>query len=136
MYFVQVIDINVGELINKLLQEPYIGILIIFVLSVIGSLIAFIVSYFVAPKRPSIVKERRFEAGNPPIDRVRKKLIMQYFGFVFMAVCLECASLYILVLSTCGQVLKFAYLVAMCVIVIVLSLIIGLRYSSRLEEWV
>ncbi len=82
------------------------------------------------------LKVLRFEAGNPPIDRVRKKLIMQYFGFVFMAVCLECASLYILVLSTCGQVLKFAYLVAMCVIVIVLSLIIGLRYSSRLEEWV
>ncbi len=82
------------------------------------------------------LKSLRFEAGNPPMDRVRKKLIMQYFGFIFMAVCLECVFLYFLILSTCGEILKYSYMLAMCIVVIVLSVIVGLRYSSKLEEWI
>ncbi|NPA70558.1 MAG: NAD(P)H-quinone oxidoreductase subunit 3 [Crenarchaeota archaeon] len=84
---------------------------------------------------PRQIKSMRFEAGNPPMDKVRKKLIMQYFGYVFMAVCLECVTLYFLVLSACRGVLQLVSVLAPCLLLLALAIVLGLRYVTRLEEW-
>ncbi|NPA99826.1 MAG: hypothetical protein GXO10_00450 [Crenarchaeota archaeon] len=81
------------------------------------------------------IKSMRFEAGNPPMDKVRKKLIMQYFGYVFMAVCLECVTLYMLVLSACRGVLQLVSVLAPCLLLLALAILVGLRYVTKLEEW-
>ncbi len=82
------------------------------------------------------VKSMRFEAGNPPMDKVRKKLIMQYFGYVFMAICLECVTLYMLILSACKGLIQLASILAPCLILITLAVMLGLRYVTKLEEWI
>ncbi|NPA24020.1 MAG: hypothetical protein GXO23_06985 [Crenarchaeota archaeon] len=110
----------------------YAGLCILLLTAIVA--IGFIVSRRYRTYRD--VKSMRFEAGNPPMDRVKKKLIMQYFGYVFMAVCLECVTLYMLVLSICREVTQLVMVLAPCLVLTTLAILLGLRYVSRLEEWV
>ena len=80
-------------------------------------------------------KQERFEAGNPPFDFPRKKLIMQYFGFVYLMVMLECALLLTLLLSTGSMCLELALLIIIVTIVYTLTAIIVYRYAIDLQEW-
>ncbi len=80
-------------------------------------------------------KYGRFEAGNPPIDVVRKKLIMQYFGFVFLIVVLECALLYLAVLAVGGLSLSFVSLLIIVAVVYVLTILFLYKHIADLREW-
>ncbi len=101
---------------------------------VIVLLIGFVVSKRYRKYRD--IKSLRFEAGNPPMDKVKKKLIMQYFGYVFMAVCLECVTLYILILSICREAVQLALTIGPCLVLLTVAVVLGLRYVRRLEEWI
>jgi len=45
--------------------------------------------YLFSPRRPSEVKERRFEAGGPPYGPVQRRLLMQYFGYIYLVTAVE-----------------------------------------------
>jgi len=48
-----------------------------------------VVGYLFSPKRTSEVKERRFEAGGPPYGPVQRRLLMQYFGYIYLVTVVE-----------------------------------------------
>ncbi|MFN7105246.1 MAG: hypothetical protein ACK4M3_01465 [Pyrobaculum sp.] len=51
-----------------------------------------VVGYVLAPKRPGEIRERRFEAGNPPYGEVKRRLVVQYVGYIYMATALEAVA--------------------------------------------
>ncbi|MEL9990138.1 MAG: NADH-quinone oxidoreductase subunit A [Thermoproteus sp.] len=64
--------------------------LLIFVVLLLAALMALVaISYFLAPRREAETKKRRFEAGNPPYGRVERRLLMQYFGYIYLATAFE-----------------------------------------------
>jgi len=65
---------------------------LLFVVLFLGVLVLLVVvGYLFSPKRPSEVKERRFEAGGPPYGPVQRRLLMQYFGYVYLVTVVEAA---------------------------------------------
>ncbi len=65
---------------------------LLFIALFLGALLLLVVvGYLFSPKRPSEVKERRFEAGGPPYGPVQKRLLMQYFGYVYLVTVVEAA---------------------------------------------
>lgn len=87
-------------------------------------------------RREGYGKYGRFEAGNPPVDIVKKKLIMQYFGFVFLIVVLECVFLYLAVLATGGLSLSFVSLLIIVAVVYILTILCLYRHIADLREWI
>ncbi len=63
---------------------------LIFLIALLASLAAlFLAPRVLAPKAPAEAKEARFEAGNPPYGRARKRMAMQYMTYVYLAVGVE-----------------------------------------------
>ncbi|MEZ0319840.1 MAG: hypothetical protein ABWK05_07620 [Pyrobaculum sp.] len=64
--------------------------LVIFIGLLAAALVLLVaVGYLLAPRRSSEVKERRFEAGNPPYGEAKRRLVMQYIGYIYLATAIE-----------------------------------------------
>jgi len=67
--------------------------LLLFLALLFAALAALVyVGYRLAPKRPSEVKERRFEAGNPPYGEVKRRLVAQYVGYIYLVTAVEAVA--------------------------------------------
>ncbi|MGC9118898.1 MAG: NADH-quinone oxidoreductase subunit A [Thermoproteus sp.] len=63
---------------------------LIFLLALAASLAALLIApRLLAPRRASGAKEVRFEAGNPPYGKARRRMAMQYIVYVYLAVAVE-----------------------------------------------
>ncbi len=63
---------------------------LIFLLALTASLIALLMApRLLAPRRLTRAKEVRFEAGNPPYGKARRRMVMQYLGYVYLAMATE-----------------------------------------------
>lgn len=64
--------------------------LIIFVGLYLGLLVGLVaLGYYFSPKRHSEEKIKRFEAGGPPYGPVQRRLVMQYFGYIYLVTVAE-----------------------------------------------
>gem|GEM_PF-836685 len=128
--------LSIKEIVKALLEQPYIGVLIVLALSIIGSLIGFIACYFIAPKRPSIVKERRFEAGNPPTGPPKTRLAMQYLGFVLLLTTVEPIIVITTILIVGALGLANAWLIiGIAIVLSIIAVYFAYRYSITIREW-
>jgi NADH-quinone oxidoreductase subunit A len=108
--------------------------LLIFVVLFLGALVALVVvTYLFAPRRPSEVKERRFEAGGPPYGPVQRRLLMQYFGYIYLVTVVEAAvGLALVAVLTAQPSAPMLYLAIALLLAAVL--IVVLRYFKVLSD--
>ena len=113
------------------------AVILLLILTAGGLALLFLLNYLLVKvvRKYGRAKQERFEAGNPPFDFPRKKLIMQYFGFVYLIVMLECALLLILLLFTGSLCAELALLIIIVAVVYTLTAIIVYRYAANLQEW-
>ncbi len=75
---------------------PYVAIVLTMVLSagLVGAIL--VLNAVLGPKRPSPVKERPFECGNPPADTPRKRFHVKYYvvAIAFVAFDIEAVFLF------------------------------------------
>lgn len=63
---------------------------LIYLLVLTAALAALLIApMLLAPRRRTEAKEVRFEAGNPPYGRTRRRMAMQYINYVYLAVAAE-----------------------------------------------
>jgi NADH-quinone oxidoreductase subunit A len=108
--------------------------ILIFVVLFLGALVALVVvTYLFAPRRPSEVKERRFEAGGPPYGPVQRRLLMQYFGYIYLVTVVEAAvGLALVAVLTAQPSAPMLYLAIALLLVAVL--VVVLRYFKVLSD--
>jgi NADH-quinone oxidoreductase subunit A len=108
--------------------------ILIFVVLFLGALVALVVvTYLFAPRRPSEVKERRFEAGGPPYGSVQRRLLMQYFGYIYLVTVVEAAvGLALVAVLTAQLPAPTLYLAIALLLAAVLILV--LRYFKVLND--
>ena len=108
--------------------------ILIFVVLFLGALVALVVvTYFFAPRRPSEVKERRFEAGGPPYGPVQRRLLMQYFGYIYLVTVVEAAvGLALVAVLTAQPPAPTLYLAIALLLAAVL--VVVWRYSKVLSD--
>ena len=108
--------------------------ILIFVVLFLGALVALVVvTYLFAPRRPSEVKERRFEAGGPPYGPVQRRLLMQYFGYIYLVTVVEAAvGLALVAVLTAQSSAPMLYLAIALLLAAVL--IVVLRYFKVLSD--
>jgi len=108
--------------------------ILIFVVLFLGALVALVVvTYFFAPRRPSEVKERRFEAGGPPYGPVQRRLLMQYFGYIYLVTVVEAAvGLALVAVLTAQPSAPMLYLAI--ALLLVAALVVVLRYFKVLSD--
>ncbi len=112
--------------VGLLITATFVLLLLVFVLNyIIGRIV----------RRRGMLKHERFEAGNPPIGPARSKLIVQYFGYVYTIVVLECIFLILLLLGLGGVSVYYIAILAVTAVVSALTLILALRYSAEVREW-
>ncbi|CCC80892.1 NADH-quinone oxidoreductase subunit A [Thermoproteus tenax] len=66
--------------------------LIFLLLLIAGVAAMLIVPALFAPAKGEQAKDVRFEAGNPPFGRVRRRMAMQYLAYVYLAVAIEAVA--------------------------------------------
>ncbi len=75
---------------------PYVAIVLTMVLSagLVGAIL--VLNALLGPKRPSAIKERPFECGNPPADSPRKRFHVKYYvvAIAFVAFDIEAVFLF------------------------------------------
>jgi NADH-quinone oxidoreductase subunit A len=108
--------------------------LLIFVVLFLGVLVALVVvTYLFAPRRPSEVKERRFEAGGPPYGPVQRRLLMQYFGYIYLVTVVEAVvGLALVAVLTAQPPAPTLYLAIALLLAAVL--VVVLRYFKVLND--
>ncbi|MEM0369591.1 MAG: hypothetical protein QXK71_04440 [Pyrobaculum sp.] len=63
---------------------------VIFVVILTAAVVGLVVlGYLLAPKARGEIRERRFEAGNPPFGEVKRRLVMQYVGYIYLVTAVE-----------------------------------------------
>ncbi len=115
-----------------------IGVVLLAVSTFALLLLVFLLNYVVSVllrRRRGLYKRERFEAGNPPIGPAKSKLVVQYFGYVYVIVVLECIFLILLLLGLGGLTPCFVMVLVVTAVVSVLTLILAVRYSSEVKEW-
>ncbi len=114
-----------------------LGLAVLAAVTIIALVLLIVLNVVVSKsiRREGYCKYTRFEAGNPPIDIVKKKLVMQYFGFIFLLVVLECAFLYVAVLSLGGLSVGLVLLLIIVSVVYALTIMFLYRYIADLREW-
>jgi NADH-quinone oxidoreductase subunit A len=100
----------------------------------LGALVALVVvTYLFAPRRPSEVKERRFEAGGPPYGPVQRRLLMQYFGYIYLVTVVEAAvGLALVAVLTAQPSAPMLYLAI--ALLLMAALVVVLRYFKVLSD--
>ncbi|MFZ8808549.1 MAG: NADH-quinone oxidoreductase subunit A [Pyrobaculum sp.] len=95
-----------------------------------------VVGYLFSPKRPSETKERRFEAGGPPYGPVQRRLLMQYFGYIYLVTVVEAAAglALVAVLTTDAGRAALAPLAAALVVAIAAVVAVVWRYFKLLAD--
>ena len=107
--------------------------LIIFIaLLVLAAALPIALAYVLAPRAPSEVKERRFESGGPPFGEVRRRLVMQYFGFIFLVVALEAVASLALIYAVIAGEYVVPGVVAAAIGAVAYALY---KVAYRIEEW-
>jgi len=108
-------------------------VLIIFIiLLIVAAVVPIALAYILAPRAPSEVKERRFESGGPPFGEVRRRLVMQYFGFIFMVVALEAAASIALIYAAVSRNYVVPSIIAAAIGASAYALA---KVAYRIEEW-
>lgn len=69
-----------------------IGLVLFIVLLVAAVVGLVVVGYLLAPKVRGEIRERRFEAGNPPFGEVKRRLVMQYVGYIYLVTAIEAVA--------------------------------------------
>ncbi|MFN3803755.1 MAG: NADH-quinone oxidoreductase subunit A [Pyrobaculum sp.] len=92
-----------------------------------------VVGYMLAPRRPGKVKERRFEAGNPPYGEVKRRLVVQYVGYIYMATAFEAVAGLLIVAALIYQWVTPELALTLAV-VLALSAIYVARYLAVISD--
>ncbi|MFB6491104.1 MAG: NADH-quinone oxidoreductase [Thermoproteus sp. AZ2] len=81
-----------------------VGAIAFLVLLAAGLALLYAVPKLFAPRAKTKPKELRFEAGNPPYGRLRRRMVIQYIRYVLAAASFEAlASLALVAYSTAQQ---------------------------------
>ncbi len=112
-----------------------LGILLLTFIPLLLGLLLILISKILRRIIISRVKIQRFEAGNPPLDLPKKKLIMQYFGFIYMTAAIEAIITIIIVLSVLENIITLTLLVLMVIVILIPAVILAYKYSTKLREW-
>lgn len=85
-------------------MEAMVGAVAFLVLLAAGLALLYALPKLFAPSARTKAKDVRFEAGNPPYGRLRRKMVIQYIRYVLAAASLEAlASLAFVAYSTAPQ---------------------------------
>ena len=115
-----------------------LGFTVLIAVTFIVLLVVFLVNKVIGriARRRGSLKTERFEAGNPPIGSARSKLIVQYFGYVYLIIALECIFLILLLLGISGLSLCYIVILMVTAVISALTLILALRYCAEVREWI
>jgi NADH-quinone oxidoreductase subunit A len=84
------------------LIEDLAAVITLLLVGLITDVAIVLVARYVAARRPSPVKELRYEAGNPPVGAPKYVLPVQYIGFLVMFLGIEPVVALLLVLASWG----------------------------------
>ena len=130
------------ELLNDPLVRVVAGLIVVPALVAGATVAAIILLRVITSGRPDIeaierFKYERYEAGNPPKGEPRKKVTMQYLGFLILFLAVEPAVILLAIaLAAPREFLpRLAALYAFLIIVYTPLLYYGLREARRIEAW-
>lgn len=113
-----------------------VAFLIFLTLLALALIALIIVSYYLAPKRPTEVKTRRFEAGGPPFGEVKRRLIAQYMGYIYLVTVVE-ALVGVMIVAYLARPIpsEFAVAAALALVLIALFVARHLRLLADVKKW-
>ncbi|ABL87507.1 NADH dehydrogenase subunit A [Pyrobaculum islandicum DSM 4184] len=111
--------------------------LVLFILLFITLLTALVaISYFLAPRRPSEVKQRRFEAGGPPYGTIQRRLVMQYIGYIYLVTTVEATlGLAIVAVLTNENMLPLSLSLALLMAILAAIVARYLKILADVRKW-
>lgn len=131
------------ELLNDPLVRVVTGLIVVPALVVALTIGAILFLRMITTGRPDVealekFKYERYEAGNPPKGEPRKKVTMQYLGFLILFLAVEPAVILLAIALAAPRELlpRLAALYAFLIIVYAPLLYYGLREARRIEAWV
>ncbi len=130
------------ELLNDPLVRVVAGLIVVPALVAGATVAAILLLRVITSGRPDIeaierFKYERYEAGNPPKGEPRKKVTMQYLGFLILFLAVEPAVILLAIALAAPRefLLRLAALYAFLIIVYTPLLYYGLREARRIEAW-
>ncbi len=97
----------------------------------LGALV--LVGYLLAPKSPHVAKERRFEAGNPPFGEVKRRLLMQYVGYIYMVTAIEASAGLMVVVALWRGVVSLDVALALATALALIAIYV-VRYLEKVAD--
>ncbi len=131
------------ELLNDPLVRVVTGLVVVPALVAAATVAAILFLRLITSGRPDVealerFKYERYEAGNPPKGEPRRKVTMQYLGFLILFLAVEPAVILLAIALAAPRELlpRLAALYAFLIIVYAPLLYYGLKEARRIESWV
>ncbi len=131
------------ELLNDPLVRVVAGLVVVPALVAAVTVAAILFLRLITSGRPDVealegFKYERYEAGNPPKGEPRRKVTMQYLGFLILFLAVEPAVILLAIALAAPRelLLRLAALYAFLIIVYAPLLYYGLKEARRIESWV
>lgn len=111
--------------------------LVVFLFLLAAALAALVVlGYRLAPRKPSEVKERRFETGGPPFGEVKRKLVVQYIGYIYLVTAVEAlVGLMIVAALATTSLESLAVSVALALLPVLVLVAASIKLLSDIKKW-
>ncbi|MGK0548933.1 MAG: NADH-quinone oxidoreductase subunit A [Pyrobaculum sp.] len=95
-----------------------------------------VLGYLLAPRRPSEVKERRFETGGPPFGEVKRKLVVQYIGYIYLVTAVEALVGLMIVAALANTSLELlAVSIALVLLPVLVLVAVSIKLLSDIRRW-
>lgn len=94
-----------------------------------------VVGYLLAPRRPSELKERRFEAGNPPYGEVKRRLVMQYIGYIYLVTAVEALVGVMIIAALLGVSVELLTAVGVALGALLAFVAKYIKYVADIKKW-
>jgi len=131
------------ELLADPLIRVVVGLIVVPAIVAAATIAAILFLRLITSGRPDVeslerFKYERYEAGNPPKGDPRKKITMQYLGFLILFLGVEPAVILLAIAIAAPRELlpRVAALYAFLIIVYAPLLYYGLREARRIEAWI
>jgi NADH-quinone oxidoreductase subunit A len=110
---------------------------LVFLLALLGALVLLVaIGYVLAPKKPSDVKYRRFEAGGPPFGEAKRRLLMQYIGYIYLVTAVEAlVGLMIVAYLSKPAALEFAVYLAVALVLVAAFVARHIKTLTDVRKW-
>lgn len=112
------------------------ALLVFIALLLVASTALVAISYFLAPRRQTEAKKRRFEAGNPPYGKVERRLLMQYFGYIYLVTAFE-AVVGVMIVAVLVRGVDLALASALGAVLIAVAVVAAryLKAVADIKKW-